>query len=506
MERLQIILKNSIVSLGGHAVSMVIQSVLRKVLLMIIGIEILGISGAVSSVLSTLALTELGFHTAVVYQLYAPMRSQDYEKINKILSVFRMVYIFVGTVFFCFSIVSIPLLNVLLTDVSITRKVVVIYLLMSINVVSSYFFSYRRVLLYADQREYIAKIIDSFCNVVFCAFKIWVVLCFRNYSAFLILQILQTIVSNLLVCRVCKKRYPYIVHCRPDRILFGEIFKDVKNIFMGKIAGYVYGATDNLIISSFIGVIKVGFFSNYTMIMGAIRSVISALFYTMTPVVGNMLQVERDKTEREQQFRVYSHIRCIFAAYITSAWLLLANDLVLILFGREYVMENMIVVLMGMDLYIDIAYSGCCEYISGAGLFQADKYIAVIGALINLFFSILLVKNMGLAGVLIGTTISQMFFWIGRSIIVYRKVLNGLFHVYLFYLLKNAIWICILCVVVSMVSVCRSWIKVSNHVLQIFYCFLGFTFVYVATYFIAFSWTEEGRATYRILKKFLKRG
>ena len=161
---------------------------------------------------------------------------------------------------------------------------------------------------------------------------------------------------------------------------------------------------------------------------------------------------------------------------------------------------------MGMDLYIDIAYSGCCEYISGAGLFQADKYIAVIGALINLFFSILLVKNMGLAGVLIGTTISQMFFWIGRSIIVYRKVLNGLFHVYLFYLLKNAIWICILCVVVSMVSVCRSWIKVSNHVLQIFYCFLGFTFVYVATYFIAFSWTEEGRATYRILKKFLKRG
>ena len=85
MDRKKIIIKNGLAGLIAQGVAQVLNFVLRFFLLKYIGIDILGISATLSSVLATLSLSELGFETATVFYLYKPLDLCQYfghKKLN----------------------------------------------------------------------------------------------------------------------------------------------------------------------------------------------------------------------------------------------------------------------------------------------------------------------------------------------------------------------------------------------------------------------------------------
>lgn len=71
------------------------------------------------------------------------------------------------------------------------------------------------------------------------------------------------------------------------------------------------------------------------------------------------------------------------------------------------------------------------------GLYYADRYAPFFEVTINLIFSIILVKKIGLAGVFIGTLISNLsvIFWV-KPKIVFNQVFNKSFLQYLSSYLK----------------------------------------------------------------------
>jgi len=89
--------------------------------------------------------------------------------------------------------------------------------------------------------------------------------------------------------------------------------------------------------------------------------------------------------------------------------------------GEEFIMQPIIVILICSDLYISLVHSSLVDYANGAGLFKYEKYIDLAGAVVNLGMSILLAKFIGLPGILLGTVIAQLVYWILRSILVYDK-------------------------------------------------------------------------------------
>lgn len=72
----------------------------------------------------------------------------------------------------------------------------------------------------------------------------------------------------------------------------------------------------------------------------------------MTPIIGNMLVEDKAQDNQEEKFQIYAYVRYILSTIIVVPWLLLANDLIQILFGIQYVLDNKIVVLLAIDLYI----------------------------------------------------------------------------------------------------------------------------------------------------------
>ena len=86
-----------------------------------------------------------------------------------------------------------------------------------------------------------------------------------------------------------------------DMSVFARIWVDVKNVFVAKIAGYIYDSTDNLVISVVINTVTVGFFTNYKTITKSLKILTTSMLAPITPIIGRLLV--DDGSNKEKRFQ-----------------------------------------------------------------------------------------------------------------------------------------------------------------------------------------------------------
>ena len=108
-------IRNIRVSLCFSILILVLRFFSRKVFIDHIGIEVLGLNTALTSLLNLLNLTELGIGSAVSYFLYIPLAQSDCKTVNEIVSLQGWLYkrvtyvILVGSIVFVAPSVAPPL-------------------------------------------------------------------------------------------------------------------------------------------------------------------------------------------------------------------------------------------------------------------------------------------------------------------------------------------------------------------------------------------------------------
>lgn len=491
------IIKNGFSGLVYQGISIFAKMLLRIVVLKYIGVEVLGISGTISSLLSTLALAEMGFQMAVTFHLYEPLKKNDYTKINQILNVLRVVYLYIGIIFLLVSFLGVPLLGIVLKGIDVNKNIYIIYILMVLTSSTSYFLAYRRTLIYADKKEYISKNIDLCCTIISTSISLYIIVVWKNFALHLLIQLLQVITSNLVVYYFSDKLYHYIKRQRIKLNEFGEIIHSVKNTFSTKLAGYVYKATDNLVISVFVNTLSVGYYNNYTIFSTSIKSLVNAIFNSMTVIIGHSLS--NNKNEKDffsTKIKVYSEIRFILASLIVIPWILYIDNIIDIMFGKEYNLPFIINLLLATDIYIDIVYSACCEIINGAGLFAVDKKIAITGAILNVVLSIILCIYFGTTGVILGTVVSQVYFWGARSRCAYIGILNSNWNIYIIDNVQKACFLAGLVVILYYTKI-SSAVSINLHFIVLGSIIADIIFVFL--YYVFFRKTENYRELVKIL-------
>ena len=80
-----------------------------------------------------------------------------------------------------------------------------------------------------------------------------------------------------------------------------EIFKDCGSLMIYRINYVVLTATDNIIVSKYLGLATVGIYSNYTLITNSIVNVLSTFFDSITASIGNL----HAKTEKEKDYFIF---------------------------------------------------------------------------------------------------------------------------------------------------------------------------------------------------------
>ena len=470
---------NSASSVLYQITNAIIVLITRNIFLNYIGVELLGINSTISSLINAFSLTELGFQGVIIYNLYKPLNEKDYDQINKIMSIYKNVYRAIALVVLVSGLIFLPFLPYLLKGIYITRIIIFIYILQLVNVSFSYLLSYKRTLMYADNKDYYSKFVDMIFRISINVIKIIVVIYTQSMLLFLLLDIIYTVVSNFFVHIFCKKLFPYLKNEKFDKQLFLKLFKDVKDVFFGKVSGYIYSSTDNLVISSLIGPSTVTLLTNYTSLILQLKSLVNSILYPVIPIIGRNISKNKNT---ELMFNMYSELRYFFAGTILIPTYLLIDDFIILWIGDKFILSMLLKVLLMIDFYITIVYAPCYEFNNSCGLFAFEKKIMLFGALLNIIISITLSFFIGLEGVLIGTSISQLFLWGARSYICFNNVLKSGNSSFFKYWIKNFINILIIILLILVLSIFKSLVLSDISVLN----FILWGFISVFLYWIVY--------------------
>ena len=250
-----------------------------------------GINGLFTDILNILSLSELGVGTAITYALYGPIARKDYEKQKILMRLFRLFYRVTAAIVLIAGLLLIPFLDVLMKDRPDVDHLVLIYLLYLLNSVISYLLIYKKTLVDAHQMSYITVLYHNGFLVLQDICQIVILLCTKNFILFLMIAVFCTFFGNICMSRKADKMFPYLKESCNGHLPKEEkqqIVRNVKAMMMHKIGTVVVSNTDNLLISSFVGVISAGIYSNYYLLIGSIRQILDQVLQGVAASVGNL--------------------------------------------------------------------------------------------------------------------------------------------------------------------------------------------------------------------------
>ena len=394
--RTQYAILNSTVALGIQILKIILTFINRTVFIYFLGIYYLGLNGLFSSILSVLSLADLGVSSAMAYSLYKPLAEGNHKKVAAFSLLFKKVYNIIALTILTFGIILTFFLKYL-TKEQITNEFIIIYYLFLFNSVISYLFTYKRILLEANQKKYIITTID------------FLVLLFGS-----ILQIIITLTSNILISIIVNREYSNLKNRTITPISTEEkkeFTTNVKGLFFSKIGEVVVNGTDNILMSSFISITAVALYSNYNMITYTATTTITIVLTAVMGSIGNLIHNKNTNLSDILSFFKKFEFLVFSISYFSSIGIFIfINIIIEAWLSTEYLLSKNVVLLISINFFITIYRLSSLTLINGYGLFSHQKTKALCEASLNLIFSVLLVKytSFGIAAVLIGTLISSL--------------------------------------------------------------------------------------------------
>ena len=347
---------NMVVNVGGQLMNQALLFISRMVFIHYLSAAYLGVNGLFTDVLGILNLAELGIGTAMIYSLYEPAAKNDEHRLAQLMNLYRLLYRIVAVVVLLVGLALMPFLGFFIKDSSGIEHLRLIYLMYVANSVCSYLLSYKNSIYLAYQKAYVRNLWAQLCDAVKTLLQIVLIVLTGNFILYLAVQFVMQFIPNIIVSVKVDKEFPYLKECRelPEKEEFHGILRNIGAMSFHKLGTVIVRNTDSLLMSSFVGLLSVGIYSNYKLVLSGINNLMDKFSNAFTGRLGNLGAIE-DET------RVYSIYR-------------------------------------ELDLLFREA----------KGLFWYDRYKPLFESAINLAASLLLVQKFGVAGILGGTVISTV--------------------------------------------------------------------------------------------------
>ena len=404
---------NAVVNIIAQFIILLINFGTRKVFIVAFGENYLGISGLFSNVLSVLSLAELGVGSAILYCLYKPIAENDYDRINALINYYKKLYRIIGISVAVIGLLVVPFLGYLVNIDADIGNITLYYLLYLANIVASYFLVYRTAILTADQKNYVIKICTAIIQVVQFVVLTIIALVFKNYTLYLALHILFSILINVVCSIIATIKYPFINgKNKIDNTEKKTIWENIKAMFSYQVGNVAINHTDNILISLLISTITVGFYSNYSMVVSSVSVFTALIFTSVQASIGNL--AAKENAERQYEvFKKLSMISFCVTSFATVSFITLFQDFITLLYTDYYLLDFSVVIVCSLNFYIVNILQPIYCYRNTVGLFNYTKRIMLYTAILNIILSIILGKFFGLFGILFATSISRVLtnFW-----------------------------------------------------------------------------------------------
>lgn len=435
-------LRNITVGLMYRAVGLLLPFVIRAIMINVLGIEYLGLNSLFSAILNVLNLAEFGFAGAITFQMYEPAAAKDTERLSQLLSIYKKIYCLIGCVILIMGLVILPLIPRLISgSYPVEINIHIVYLVYLSNTVLSYLmFAYRTSLFAAFQRLDIQNLISAVVMISMYITQAALLLVSRSYYVFIAAMPVFTVLNNSFVYSITKRNFPEIDAKR-------KILKSDRDIVMRKAVAMlghklnyvIVSSADSLVISSFLGLNVLAMYSNYFTILSAVIGIVDIVIQSLLPSVGNLL-VEGNFERTYRTFRILSFVQFWLVGWCCVCLVCLYQPFMIMWMGENMLLDYAVVVLLAAYFFSYKGRAVILLFKDAAGMWNEDFIKPYITASVNITLNLLLVRVIGIYGVVLSTIFSfAVISYPWETQVVMRKIVRKPMKRYVIMTLKYII-------------------------------------------------------------------
>lgn len=421
--------RNIVWGFANKCVLIILPFINRTLMIYQLGEEYVGLNSLFSSVLSVLNLAELGIGSALVYSMYKPIATNDTDKICALMNYYKKCYRIIGLIVLALGLILIPVLPYLIHGEY--PKDINIYILYILYLGQTYLtynmYAYKNCLLDAHQRKDISSIISMMVSSATSICQMVVLLTYKNYYVYICIGLISNILINIFVAKKVDFMYPeYKCNGQLDIDTKNDIKRRTKGLMTTKIGGVVINSVDNIVISTFLGLVVVGKYNNYFYFITAVISFLDIILTSLTAGIGNSIvvnSVEKNKHDFDKLTFFYQWI----VSWCTVCFVCMFQPTMMV-WNPNGMFPFYITCLLSFRFYAGRIVQMTFTYKDALGLWWEDRWRPIVAATTNLVINIILIKLIGIAGVIISTVLCSVFIntpW-GTRVLFDRYFKSGL--------------------------------------------------------------------------------
>lgn len=392
----------------NRVILLIVPFIERLVIQNVLGSQYLGLGSLYQSIIQVLSLSELGFSSAMVYNMYKPAAEGNTVKMNALLNYYRRVYRIIGCMIIIIGLVLIPFLPHLIrgsqpADIGLTE----LYLIYLANTAISYFlFAYRSSLIVVHQRDDVNSMINSIVRLGLMGSQIAILLTTKDYYLFTLLMLVFTVINNLLIAIRTMQLFPqYKAEGELDPEDKAGIKKLVAGTFVQQACSVTRNSLDSVCVSAFLGLTMTAIYNNYYMIITGVTGFVTIITASFMGGVGNHVAT-RSVQENFEEMKKLDFVYLWIGGWCTISLLCLYQPFMKLWMGTIMMLPISAVILFCGYFYLLKLGDVRSMYSSANGLWWDQRYRAIGETLLNIILNIILGKLFGVHGIILATMIS----------------------------------------------------------------------------------------------------
>jgi O-antigen/teichoic acid export membrane protein len=416
-----------------------------------------GLFAVVGSLIAYISIVDFGINDSTLRFFVKYRSSSDDKEKNDILGSVSTIYSCLGAIAIVVCLVIYSLLDILFESTFSLEQLGIIHLMFaisSVSIVTTLFFNPTGALLSAYERFVFLKISDI---IVFLGTTITVVVFLYWDFGVVTMVFISAVfnVTNLLirlyyVRNILKIPFPFL---KPNKKLVKQIATYAGPIFIVVVIEQIYWKLDNILIGSLLGPVFVTIYAMGVVFQKYILSFATAISRIMTPDLIRKIDAKQSMETLTHNYIGTSRIQLIIVLLITLNLVFWGKPFITIWLGEDYRDSYYVLILILIPFSIEIIGNLRNTFLQVYGFYWHRAIIILIISIINIGFTVFLLKMYGVIGAALSTSVSLIAGYVVTNSLLRIKV--GL-NLFLFY---KSVWLKILPVILIVASL---WFGLSK--------------------------------------------
>jgi len=402
-------------------VNMIINLILPRIIALEYGSATNGLVNSIRQFTQYISVVEGGLAFAAVYALYKPLADNDQDRINGILSGANRLYNYSGLIFSGLVLIGTFVYPAFVQKEGISPLAMgmLVLIIGAQGALEFFAIGKYKALFTADQKSYVISLINAMGATLNAIIIIVLVRMHLDIVLVWLFSLSSFIIRTLAYIIYARTRYRNLdFKAKPD---FKALDKRWDSLIL-QILGAVTVGTPLLVITFMCGLLESSVYTVYNMVFASVLAILSTFNNGLSAIFGDML-VRNQKDIFQRAYKQYEYLY-----YGLLGWAYACAAILIMPFIRIYTQDLTDVNYIRPEIGLLFVFSGLLYnaktpqgmLVISAGLYKETKYQTLAQAIINIVVSVALAPSLGIAGVLLGSVVSNLYRTIDLVIFIPR--------------------------------------------------------------------------------------